>query len=240
MEPAVWKTDAEGNPDGDGITDELDENTFYLFHPEGLQAVTHAIEDIALEEGRGKLMAAVQDYKQFEPQRERYWQLAATLDDVQIIATGKSPRKNGRLKYCNDSKSLFKKFWIVIYEGLHCRTMFLAEQSNKATHFEEKKFIGFYTFNSKLIDQAAEEIANVLGGHCPHLKQFHQLHTVDRAAKQIAIEFAREKKAMEIAISKLQDHGCGYHPENFIKDLDKTLERLKEWKTRLPESSCRK
>ena len=65
MEAAIWKTDAAGNPDGEGITRELVENTFYLFHPEGLQAVTHAIEDIALaraiEQGLGSQPVSRED-----------------------------------------------------------------------------------------------------------------------------------------------------------------------------------
>ena len=212
----------------------IEENTFYRFDSNALLAFTHTIEDHALEAANGSLITAMQDAKQFKSQRERYWQLAATIDSVQVIATGKLPPGKGRLKFCTDAKALVKNFWMVLYQGRKSRAMLLCEQLNQSKIFDEKEFVGFYTFNSRIISRAREDFAELLGGGSPELRQFAQLHKIDRAAKHLKIEFAREKKAMEIAIQKLQSHER-YQPRHFFAELNKTLERLNRLQTHLPE-----
>lgn len=231
----ICETDHDGNCLQEIPLEQIAENTFYRFDSDALLAFSHTIEDFALEEGNGKLLAALQTPEQFEPVRERYWQLAATLDDVEVITVGRLPRCHGRLKCCNDAKGLVKKFWMVLYDGKNFRAMFLCEQANDAEDFDRKHFTGFYTFNSRLITQAREDMADALGGHCPELRQFAHAHKIDRAAKHLKIEFAREKKALEIAIQKLRNHGEEYQSHHFLADLDKTLERLNRLQSHLPE-----
>ena len=233
-ENGIYETDCSGNSLETIPFKHIEENTFYLFDSDALLAFTHTIEDHALEAANGSLIAAMQDAKQFEPQRERYWQLAATIDDVQVIANGKLPPRSGRLKFCNDGKALVKSFWMVLYQGRKSQAMLLCEQVNDSKIFDEKKFIGFYTFNSRIISQAREDFAELLSGGCPELRRFAELHKIDRAAKHLKVEFDREKKAMEIAIQKLQSHEK-YQPKHFLAELNKTLERLNRLQTHLPE-----
>jgi hypothetical protein len=233
-ENGISDTDLNGqNPNAISL-DAIQENNFYLFDSDSLLAFGHTIEDLALEDGNGRLLAAMQDCAQFEPHRERYWQLAATLDDVQLVATGKLARA-GKLKFCNDAKELVKNFWMVLYEGKKFLAMLLCEQANTAEKFDEKKFAGFYTFNPRIISQAREDMAEALAGDCVGLKRFARLQRIDQTAKKIKIEFAREKEAIDIAIGKLQNHGKDYHAKHFLEDLNKTLERLNRLQTHLPE-----
>jgi len=51
-----------------------------LLDAEAAMAIGHAIEDLALEEANGSLLGAFQGSEYFEPHRERYRQLAATID----------------------------------------------------------------------------------------------------------------------------------------------------------------
>jgi hypothetical protein len=231
----ITETDASGNFLDEIPLEQVVENTFYRFDSDAILAFSHTLEDFALEEGRGKLLAALQNSAQFEPVRERYWQLAATLDDVEIITAGKPSRCHSRLKCCNDAQGLVEKFWMILYEGTNFQALFLCQQANDAENFDAKQFIGFYTFNSRLVSQAREDMADALGGHCPELRQFVQARKIDRAAKHLKIEFAREKEALEIAIEKLRSHGENYQSHHFLADLDKTLERLNRLQTHLPE-----
>lgn len=231
----ICETDASGNCLHEIPLEQITENTFYRFDSEALLAFSHTIEDFALEEGRGSLLAALQTPKQFEAVRERYWQLAATLDEVEIISTGKPPRCHGRLKCCDDAKRLVQKFWMVLFEGEAVQAMLLCDQSNVAENFEDKQFVGFYTFKPRLITQAREDMAEALGGGCPELRQFAHAHKIDRATKHLEIEFAREKKELEVAIQKLKSHGEEYQSKHFLADLNKTLERLNRLQTHLPE-----
>ncbi len=233
-ETGICETDGSGKCPHEITLHTLEENTFYLFDSNALLAFSHTVEDFAFDEAEGSFLAATQTGAQFEPHRDRYRQLAATLDEVEVIACGKLPRRHNRLKFCNDANSRVKKFWLMAYEGPKCQAMFLGEQSNDAENFDDKKFTGFYTFNPRIISQAREDMAEALAGRCPELRQFAQLHKIDRAAKQLKVEFARENKAMEIAIKKLR-HGKKYQQRHFLADLNKTLERLNGLKTHLPE-----
>ncbi|MEO5802189.1 MAG: DICT sensory domain-containing protein [Verrucomicrobiota bacterium] len=234
-ETGVFETNGAENLPGQISLEQIEENTFFLFDSEALLAFSHAIEDFALEEASGSLLATMQSWEQFEPHRERYWQLAATLQEVEIIAAGKFPRRNGFLKFCNDAKKLVKQFWMVLYQSDEIQVMFLCEQANDAKKFGEKQFIGFYTFNPRIITQAREDMAESLGGRCPELQQFAQSRKIDRAAKHLKVEFGREKKAMEIATQKLQSQEEKYQPKHFLADLEKILERLNRLQTHLPE-----
>lgn len=233
-ENGICETDSQGKSATAIPLDNVRENNFYLFDSDSLLAFGHTIEDLALEEASGSLLAAMQDAAQFDPYRERYWQLATTLDDVQLVATGKLARL-GKVKFCADAKELVKKFWMVLYEGPKFQAMLLCEQMNDAKKFEEKKFVGFYTFNPRIIAQAREDMAESLGGDCPGLKRFAGLQQMDQAAKKIKVGFAREKEAMDIAIQKLQSHEKHYRVHHFVADLNKTLERLNRLQTHLPE-----
>jgi len=231
---SIWEMDCAENPCGTIPVESLGHNTFLRFDADTVVAFSRAVEDLALEEGHGRFLAAFQNADQFEGQQERYWQLCTALDDVQLIATGKLPLKTDGLKYCEDSKALLGKFWIVIYEGVRNRVMFLAEEIDTTTEFEEKQFTGFYTFDEKVISQARTDIADLLGGHCPHLRNFKRLRQLDLAAKRLNVEFARENKKLELAIRKLRD-GKKYQSQHFIEDFEKTLQRLTDLKAHLPE-----
>lgn len=235
MDAQIYHTDSEGKSNGVRAENDLSENDFYAFDAEALNAFSYAIEEIALDEARGEFLAAVQSFQQFQPLKERYWQLAATLNDVQVIASGTTPRQNGHVKFCNSGKSALNNFWILLFKGVRNQILFLAEQTNDSRQFDAKQFVGFYTFNPRVIDQAREEIADLLAGRCPDLKQFSRLHKLDQAAKQLKVEFSREQQALESALKKLRTGSAKYNSKHFIRELDKTLERLTELKNRLPE-----
>lgn len=213
----------------------LEENTFYLFDADAALAFSHTVEDFALDDANGCLLATMQNAAQFGPHRERYRQLATTLKKVELIACGKLPRCNAHLKFKSDTAASIKSFWMVLYEGRKCQAMFLGEQVNDVESFDEKKFTGFYTFNPRIISQAREDMAECIVGHRPQPRYFEQLNKMDRAAKQIKVEFAREKNAMDIAIRKLKNHGKKYRGKHLLADLNKTLERLNRLQTHLPE-----
>lgn len=234
LENGILETDELGNGSRPIPLEEIEENTFYLFDSDALLALSQTIEDLALEEAGGSLLAAIQEGGIYEQHRDRYWQLAATLEEVQLISSGKLARI-GSLKFCHDAKGLLEKFWMLLYEGRRFRALLLCQQVNDAQKFDEKKFIGFYTFNPRIISQARADMGEALGGRCPELKQFAKLQKIDLATKKLKVEFARETKAMDVAIKKLQSHEKEYHAQHFFEDLNKTLERLNRLQTHLPE-----
>jgi len=202
-------------------------------------AIGHAIEDLALEEGNGQVMSAFQDFANFETHRERYCQLAATVDRVQALAAGPKPRAARRIQFLRDAKSAGRAFWMVSYEGRHRHALLVCRQMNRPKHFEDGIYTGFYTFDPRLVARFRKDMMDSAKGIDSGLREFGRLQALDHAAKQIQQEFAREKETLSAAFRELMCSGGEYHADSFAADLDKGLSRLLQWKTRLPEMLAR-
>jgi hypothetical protein len=235
MDAAIQDLDADGRAGVDMLGAGLREGTFYLFNSEAMLAASHAIEDLALDEANGRLLATFQDFRNFTPQRERYWQLAATIDEVLVLAAGKKPPRHGRLKFISVAGSPLSEFWIVMYQGRRTAALLLCRQVNDARVFEEKRFAGLYTFNPRLIARVRDDLDALLKrrGRAGGLHEFERLAAIDRTVKRIRVEFARESAAIEVAIRKMQANGAQMHPRKFTSEMDRALDRLRTLKSRL-------
>jgi hypothetical protein len=231
----VREPDAEGRPSRDAMLADLRENAFYLFDGEAMRAITHAVEDLALEEANGRLMAAFQDFSQFEPHRERYGQLAATIDQVEVIAASTVPRRVRRVAFTTDRRGACRPFWFVLYEGRRAHVLLIGRQMNSAREFEEKQFLGFYTFDPRVLQRVRRDVEDLRAGRGSTMREFARQHAIDHAAKQMQTEFALQTQALHQALRRLQLDGVRYRTRNFASDLEKGLSRLSQWKARLPE-----
>ena len=235
MDAAVWNTDERGQPCSGPISGGTDENRFYLFDAEAVLSASHAIEEMALEEARGSLLATMQDFKWFEPHRERYWQLAATLDRVRVVARGRRRASHNRLEFVAGSHPAIAPFWTVLYEGGSFCAMLICRESDGAVVFNDKRFLGFYTFDSTLIARVRRDIEQILAGTSSRMTEFERLVGIDRAAKQANALFERERKLVEAALRRLQTGGRRYQPLDFAADLEKSLTRLNQMNAKLSE-----
>ena len=235
MNASVWNTDEHGRPCSCAVAGGLLENHFYLFDAEAILAASHAIEELALEEANGTLLATMQRFKHFEPHRERYWQLAATLADVRVIAHGKQPPRHGHLKFIATNHKALGPFWTVLYQGHRRQAMLVCRQTNPAKTFEEKRFEGCYTFNRELIARARQDLEQILAGRAPRMREFERLLAIDQAAKKLAAEFTREHKAVDSALRKLRTAGGHSPSRHFEAVVQQSLNRLKQLMDRLPD-----
>jgi hypothetical protein len=235
MDASVWNTDEHGKPCSCAVAGGLLENHFYLFDAEAVLAASHAIEELALEEANGTLLATMQGFKHFEPHRERYWQLAATLADVRVIAHGKQPPRHGHLKFIATNHKALRPFWTVLYQGHRRQAMLVCCQTHTAKIFEEKRFEGCYTFNRELIARVRQDLEQILAGRASRLREFERLLAIDQASKKLAAEFMREQKAVDSALRKLQTACDHYPPRHFEAVVQKSLSRLKQLTDRLPD-----
>jgi len=240
MDASIRETDASGNPGHSALADDLRENTFYTFDAEAANAVCRAIEDLALEEANGSLLAGFQEFAYFdEAHRERYDQLAATIEHVEVLAAGKTPRRTRHLKFTRDATGACREFQLVLYDGHRRQALFVGRQINKTRALDEREILGFYTFSPRLIGRIREDVLNLAGGRCSSLREFMRQRAIDQAAKQLKTEFSRQKEMVDTAVRRLQLDGERYRAGNFASDLEKGLSRLHQWKTRMPEILAR-
>jgi hypothetical protein len=128
-----------------------DSDLHHVMDAAAMLAISHAIEDIAAEERRGELIATFQDFKNFLPYRNRYIGLAEELDAVRVWGCGKVPQKCGKVDFVQADEQKLLKYWLVLFDSEPTRAVLLCKQVNRAEKFEEKKFIGFYSFNPYLV-----------------------------------------------------------------------------------------
>src|SRR5437773_1320808 len=235
MDASVWNTDEKGKPCSCAMSTGMVEHHFYRFDAEAMLAASHAIEEVALEEANGFLLATMLEFKYFEPHRERYWQLAATLRDTRVIAKGKRPPRHGHLKFIATNHKALGPFWTVLYEGQRRQAMLVCRQTNRAKSFEERRFEGCYTFDRDWIARVRQDLEQILAGRAARLGEFERFVAIDQAAKKLAAEFTREHKAVDSALRKLRTAGDHYPSRHFEAVVQKSLRRLKQLTDRLPD-----
>jgi len=231
LEAAAREIDGQGKA-GQTVREwALTENTFYQFDAEAMSAIGSAIEDLALEEANGRLLTCLQHFTNFEEHRERYLQLAATINGVEVLAGGKLPSRIRGISFIKDGKGSCKEFWGVLYQGRRREAALLCQQTRHGRTFEDKEFVGFYTFTPWLISRIRQEMLDLVQGRASSLPQFGRQQAIDQTAKQLKTEFAREKEALGQAVCRLQIDGERYRVRQFMSDLEKGLLRLHQWKT---------
>lgn len=227
MDAAIWNTDEHGRPVFGATADGLEENTFYLFDAEAVLSASHAIEELALDEATGSLLATFQDLRNFDAHHDRYWQLAATLDDVRVIGRGRKRASHDHLKFVLTTHQALAPFWIVLYQGRRTEAMLVCRQVRAAPVFERKRFIGFYALNGGLIARVRRDLEDILAGRGSTMREFDRLLALDQAAKQVNLRFAREQQAVEAALRRLQTDGGRYQTRHFAADFERALARLR-------------
>ena len=234
MDAVVWNLNGHGRCGSLAQVTGLEENHFYLFDGESILAASHAIEELALEEAKGSLLAVMQDFQHFEPHRERYWQLAATLDRVRVIGKGRRRPSHDHLKFITTRQRTLLKYWAVSYEGPRASVMLIGRQHNQAAEFEQKQFIGFYTFDAKLIASMRQNVEDILSARSPVMREFERLLTIDQAARETGLRFDRELRNVEAAFHKLRLNGNRYRPRDLAAAIERSLGRLRRFAGQLP------
>src|SRR5262245_59282083 len=111
MNAEIREIDSDGRAGAVVAGPELKADTFYSFSAQAVCSLSHAVEDVALDEAQGTLLSAFQNLRNFEAHRERYGQLAATIDGVQVLGAGRKPRPARRIKFFADTKGRLRRFW---------------------------------------------------------------------------------------------------------------------------------
>ena len=128
-----------------------DSDLHHVMDSEAMLAISHAIVDIAGDTRSGELIATFQDFKNFLPHKSRYVSLAEDLDAVRVWGCGEIPKNCGKVDFVRTEEERLRRYWLVLFDSEESRAVLLCKQVNRTPKFEEKKFIGFYSFNPYLV-----------------------------------------------------------------------------------------
>ncbi len=234
---AVIAVDASEQSEPVASVDLLNGNTFYLFSSDALLAASHAIEDLALDEANGTLLVVLQDFDNFDTDRERYALLAATIDGVAVVGCGRKPRHCGRVQFITAGQSALKDFWVVLYQGRQTQALVMSRQTHRTNAFEDRTFVGFYTFDARLIARVRQDIEGLLHGESPALREYDRLRQIDRTVKEVRAVLRREQLALDSTHNKIQFGRV--QPRTLASRIDSIVNQLQTIKTMLPEDPTR-
>ncbi len=236
VDAEVRTVDCYGQPENPRGVEALRGDTFYHLDYEAMLAASHAIEDLALEEGNGSFLATCRDFSTFSQERERYALLATTIDEVIIVAGGRKPRPCCRIQFIAAHDSVIRDFRTVLYQGRHTQAMLLTRLADSACLVKDRKYVGFYSFDARLVARVRQDIADLLQGAVPNLREYDRMHAIDHTVKHARAVFFREQQELEAALMKLRTKRSGYQTRHFAHDLDRILDRLQRIKSCLSES----
>lgn len=123
----------------------------HLFNFEAMLAVSHAIEDLALDTGSGELLSTFQHIDNFTPQQERYRILADNLDTVRVWAEGDPPPDTRQIDFIPVFHPAVARYWIVLFNSPDIHAILFCKQANQTSESDQKIFSGFYSFNPFLV-----------------------------------------------------------------------------------------
>lgn len=123
----------------------------HLFSPSLLMAVSRSIEDMAGDMGEGELIASFQNFAHFAPHKERYCKLSKKLHTVRVWGEGKAPTGCQNIDFLSGCHPKIARYWMVLFASPDCRAVLLCKQVNKTSKLEDKRFVGFYSFNPYLV-----------------------------------------------------------------------------------------
>jgi hypothetical protein len=209
----------------------LGPDEFYGLDADAMLAITHGIEDLALEKARGKLMVSFQDLKYFDDHREQYWQLAATIEEVAVLGTGQVPRPESRIHFHSVGHTVLQHFWLVIYQAPSDHIMLMGRQLNDTQFIPEKRFLAYYTFEAPIIERTRRDIEAVLAGSSDGLPEFERMRSIDQALRWVSEAFTREQENLAQNLEELRSPG--QVTQVFFDQYDDSLERLGRMKQRL-------
>ena len=220
---------SEGRPGGHVPHPSLRENRFYYFDEDACQAFFHAIEDLAMEEARGTLVALVPSFKEFEADRERYEQIGVTLDKVAVAAAGRIPRAIHRVHLTEAPQKIAANYRMISFSTGKLEVMFIARAAGGGS----QQFVGFFSFNPRLTQRMRTAMTAALGGGVGELPEFERLLGLDQAAKQIEADLNRQREAMDRAMRELREGGDPDRAGQLATELETGAMRMSEWKNRV-------
>jgi hypothetical protein len=219
-----------------GSAENLSADTFYVFNSGMMLALSHSIEDLAMDEARGRLWASFQDFANFSSHREKYCSMADTINEVVVMGCGKKPAPAGGIRFLSARRESLGEYWVVLYQGPRRHLLLLGRQCNQAADVEERRFAGFFTFDPKLVESARRDIEGLLDGSETAMNLFCAMQAVDQASKHVRSTFAKEQAVLEAGLRQWRTAAGGRrNPNQILRTLGASLQRLEELKGRLSE-----
>jgi hypothetical protein len=129
-----------------------DADLHHVLDADTVLAVTNAIIDLASEVRAGDLIVSLPDFEDYSDYRTILESTAKDLDSVRIWSVGNPPKNRKNIDFIPIQNKKLQRYFLVLFQSEKGRAMLLCQQINSTTNPNERKFLGFYSFNPYLVE----------------------------------------------------------------------------------------
>lgn len=226
LDARVWHSTETGKRGAALSMDRLKTNAFYTFNTHAMSALSHAIEDLALDRAEGRLYSIFNSFETFEKYKEKYWQLGATLEEVVVLGTGKTPKRQGQLRFASVRNPELKDFWILLYSDAACGAMLSCKKTPEPDDEAGTLYSGFFGLDREIVRRNQEDLLLTARSASRGFREFERFKAIDRVRKGVHGYFLRESILLDRALNKLASNES--QPDKITGTLSRSLQRLQQ------------
>ncbi len=129
-----------------------DTDLHHVLDADTVLAVSNAIIDLSSEIRGGDLITSFPDFEDFKPYKALLESISEDSDAVRVWAYGKTPKNRKNIDFIPMQHKKLQSYHLVLFQSDKSRAVLICRQINNAKKAEDRRYVGFYSFNPYLVE----------------------------------------------------------------------------------------
>lgn len=208
----------------------LTANTFYYLDDIASHAFSDALIELAAGHSHGKLTVSYPFNGEFRAQQHRLQHIASRLDSIRVLtvdAIAKPAVLASGVEVRDIARTPLARFRIAMKQDVH-PMLFICRDTRQSPISDGPRSIGFFTFDPDIIEEIADDIAQILHGLSTHLTAFERLEVLHRTTQRVSRELESYSRRMELAIERARRRPDLLTPDRLDRILGQCAAKMRE------------
>jgi hypothetical protein len=207
---------------------DVEPNTFYRFDEMAARGFCDAVIELAGADGGNRLTVAFPFLGEFRAQRHRLEHLTGKVRQIRVLAPGRAATADDWETH-DTRDCVLARYRLALCEGTR-PVVFICRESNRSTSRKSPRGLGFFTFESDMVEGIAEDIEQVLHGEAKRLPTFDKLSLLHQITQQVERELESYSRRMEQAVRLARRRPESLTPERFERIVTLAVAKLEQLK----------
>ncbi len=208
----------------------LSTNTFYYLDDISAHAFSEAVTECCSYQTGGSLTVSYPFAGEFRAQQHRLQHLAPKFRSIRVLGIDSPNRRlplgSGVEYQCIDHQRLAR--YRIALEQERWPVLFIARDTRRSPLAEGPSSLGFFTFDSDIIEDIAEDLDQILHGMAQRMTTFRRLESLHRTTQKITRELESYSRRMELAIARAQRRPDLLTPDRLDRILNQCANKMRE------------
>ncbi len=129
-----------------------DTDLHHVLDADTVLGVSNAIIDLSSEVRGGDLIVSFSDFEDFKQYQTLLESISKDSDCVRIWAYGKTPKNRKNIDFIPMQHKKLQNYHLVLFQSDKSRAVLVCRQINNAKKTQDRKYLGFYSFNPYLVE----------------------------------------------------------------------------------------